>query len=80
MSLDNATGVFRCEHGREVEHGDVGLAEVVDGVVEGGQLVVGGEVGRLPRVPQQGLVVHVVLGQQRGHIPVVLTQNGHSVV
>ena len=44
------------EHGCEVEHGDVGLAVVVDGEVEVRHLVVGREVGRVARVVEQRLL------------------------
>ena len=44
------------EHGCEVEHGDVGLAVVVDGEVEVRHLVVGREVGRVARVVKQRLL------------------------
>lgn len=65
-------------HAREVEHGHVGLPVVVDGEVQGGQLLLGGEVGRLPGIAQQGLLVHILPGQQELRVSVVLSPEGEE--
>lgn len=50
VALAHHGGVFRSVHAGEVEHGHVGLAVVVDGEVQRGQLVVGGEICSLAGV------------------------------
>lgn len=59
-------------HTREVKHGHVGLTVVVNGVVQGRQLVVRAKVGRLAGVGEQRLVVDVVAAQQPLRFYVVL--------
>lgn len=60
-------------HAREVEHGHVRLPVVVDGEVQRRQLLLGGEVGCLPGVAQQGLLVHILPGEQELRVSVVLS-------
>lgn len=72
VALAHHGGVFRSVHAGEVEHGHVGLAVVVDGKVQRGQLVAGGEVGSLAGVRQQRRLVHVGPGQQQLRVGVVL--------
>lgn len=50
VALAHHGGVFRGVHAGEVEHGHVGLAVVVNGKVQRGQLVAGGEVCSLTGV------------------------------
>jgi len=77
VALAQHGGVLRGVHAGEVEHGDVGLAVVVDGEVQRGQLVVGGEIGSLAGVGQQGRLVHVGPGQQQLCVGIVL-QRGRA--
>ena len=72
VALADQRGVLRGVHAREVEHGHVGQAVVVDGEVERGQPPVGGEVGGLAGVGEQGGLVHVGPGQQQLRVGVVL--------
>lgn len=62
VALAHHGGVLRGVHAGEVEHGHIGLAIVVDGEVQCGQLVAGGEIGSLAGVGQQGGLVHVGSG------------------
>lgn len=74
MALAHHGGVLRGVHAGEVEHGHVGLPVVVDGKVQRGQLVVGGEISGLAGVRQQGGLVHVGPGQQQLCVRIVLRQ------
>lgn len=65
-------------HAGEVEHGYVGLAVMVDGKIQGGQLVVGGEICSLTGVRQQGGLVHVSSGQKQLSVCVVLQERGRG--
>lgn len=70
--LPDHGGVLRGVHAGEVKHGYVRLPVVVDGVVQGRQLVVCAEVGRLAGVGEQRLLVDVVGAQQSLCLYVVL--------
>lgn len=74
VALAHHGGVFGGVHAGEVEHGHVGLAIVVDGEVQRGQLVVGGEIRSLTGVRQQRGLVHVSSGQQQLRVGVVLPE------
>lgn len=74
VALAHHGGVFRSVHAGEVEHGHIGLAVVVDGEVQRGQLVVGGEICSLAGVRQQRGLVHVSPGQQQLRVGVVLAE------
>lgn len=75
MALAHHGGVLRSVHAGEVEHGYVGLAVVVDGKVQCGQLVVGGEIRSLTGVRQQGSLVHISPGQQQLCVCIVLQRD-----
>lgn len=70
--LPDQGGVLRGVHAGEVKHGHIGLAVVVDGVVQRRQLVVGAEVGGLAGVGEQRFVIDVVGAQQPLRLDVVL--------
>ena len=74
VPLAHHGGVLRGVHAGEVEHGYVGLAVVVDGKVQCGQLVVGGEVRSLAGIREQGSLVHICPGQQQLRVCVVLQE------
>lgn len=76
-ALAHHGSVVRRIHAGEVKHGNVGLAVVVDGKVQGGQLVVGGEVCGLTGVRQQRCLVHISPGQQQLRVGVVLPHKSH---
>ena len=63
------------KHGREVEHGDVRLAVVVDGEVEVRHLVLGGKVGGVPGVVEEALLVDVGVGEQLDGVGLVLDED-----
>lgn len=71
-ALAHHGGVFRSVHTGEVEHGHIRLPVVVDGKVQRGQLVVGGEIGSLTGIRQQCGLVHVSPGQQQLGVCIVL--------
>lgn len=72
VQLPHQGSILRGVHAGEVEHGHIGLPIVVDGKVQGWQLLLGGEVSGLPGIVQQSLLVHVVPGQQQLCVGVVL--------
>lgn len=70
--LPDQGGVLRGVHACEVKHGYVGLPVVVDGVVQGRQLVVCAKVGCLSSVGKQRFLVDIVSTQQPLRFYVVL--------
>lgn len=74
ISLTHHGGVLRGVHAGEVEHGYVGLAIVVDGKVQCGQLVASGEISSLTGVRQQGSLVYISSGQQQLCVCIVLQE------
>lgn len=74
VPLAHHGGVLRGVHAGEVEHGYVGLTVVVDGKVQCGQLVVGGEICSLAGIREQGSLVHIRPGQQQLRVCVVLQE------
>ena len=75
MFLPDQSGVLRRVHAGEVKHGHVRLPVVVDGEVEGRQLVVCAEVGGLAGVRVQRLLVDVGRTQQALCLRVVLRRD-----
>ena len=71
-ALPHQRGVLGAVHAGEVEHGHVAPPRRVGGELQFGQLAVGGEVGRLVGVAPQGVMVHVLPGQQLLSVAVVL--------
>lgn len=81
MPLQGSTGIFCRKHGREVKHGNIGLAVVIDSVVQTWKLVIGGEVSRLFCIGQQCILVYVLSGQELHSVIVVLQEEvGHQLV
>lgn len=74
LALAHHGGVFRSVHTGEVKHGHIRLPIVVDGKVQRGQLVVGGEIGSLTGIRQQCSLVHVSPGQQQLSVCIVLPE------
>lgn len=78
--LPDQGGVLWGVHAREVKHGYIGLPVVVDGVVQGRQLVVRAKVGRLSSVGEQRFLVDVVGAQQSLRFYVVLFSDDATVI
>lgn len=72
VPLYNPRSIVRGKHGREVKHGYIRLAVVIDGVLWIWQHVIGGEVCSLPGVVQQSILVDVLFGEQLDSVIVVL--------
>lgn len=80
VALAHHGSVFRSVHTGEVEHGHVRLPVVVDGKVQRGQLVVGGEISSLTGIRQKCGLVHVSPGQQQLSVCVVLPDKRRYVM
>lgn len=74
IALAHHGGILWGIHAGEVEHGYVRLPIVVDGKVQCGQLVVGGEIRSLTGVRQQGSLVYISPGQQQLCVCIVLQE------
>lgn len=72
LAHDDPGRVLSREHRREVEHGHVGLAVVVDRELQVRHLVLGREVRGLSGVVLELLRVHIVRMQQLGGVTAVL--------
>jgi len=72
-------GILCGVHAGEVEHGHVGAAVLVHGEVKAGQPTARGEVGGLPRVRLQCILVHVGAGEEELRVCVVLAVRGEDI-
>lgn len=74
--LPHQRRVLRARHAGEVEHVDVRQVPVVEGKLQLGQAVVGGEVGSFFGVAEKGIPVHILWGQEALDVCLVLREWG----
>lgn len=74
--LPHQRRVLGAGHAGEVEHVDVGQGPVVEGELQLGQAVVGGEIGGFLGVAEEGVPVHVLVGQEALDVRFVLRGRG----
>lgn len=70
--LPHQRRVLRACHAGEVEHVDIRQVPVVEGKLQFGQAVVGGEVGSFFGIAKEGVPVHVLWGQEALDVRFVL--------